>query len=133
MPIKKDTLINTAINSSASVTGTLDLEGVTPKRITLLVQLVETGSPTHTSLDLTVEVSADVGVNLITYDKLITEAGVDAPVSSKSYAQGSDHDDVISLSVEDVVEYIKVTIAVTGSAPDSGNYITAKVWVLVEY
>jgi hypothetical protein len=132
MALLKKKLIGTDINSTTPASGSHDFNGVTPKRITLLVQLVETGVAAHTRVTLTVEVSANLGVDLIAYDKLIDDAGVDAPVSEQQYDSGSDYDDVLSLSLEDVVDYIKVTVTPVGT-PTATKYITTDVWLVAEY
>lgn len=121
---------------SESASATWDFNGVTPKRITLYVVVSDVQGSTTESGVLTVEVSPDDGSTLVSYDKLITEAGVDAPVSSVTYALNAARDDIISLSREDVTDYIRITVAADGSG---GTPLSASVradvdiWLAVEY
>ena len=114
-------------NDPTSTSGSQDLQGVTPKRLTLLIQIVMTGAPTN--LTLSVDVSADQGLTLIDYDKLITEAGVDGPVSSVVYTATAD--DIISLSPEDVIDYVRLDAVVTGTS--AVKYFTLDAWLIIEY
>lgn len=128
MPVRFKHLIDDTVDDSpTSVNASWDFNGVTPKRVTLYVSVVESGS--GASLTLTVEVSPDDGQNLITYDKLITDAGVDGPVASVAYTQTAD--DIISISAEDVLDYIKVTVA--GTSTTGGNYYDVDVWLAYIY
>lgn len=128
MPVRIAHIIDTRIdNSPTSVEAVFDFGGVTPKRITLYVAAVKTLSPT--SLTLTGELSPDDGQNLITYDKFLTEAGNDAPVASVVYTATGD--DVVSLSPEDVVDFLKVTIV--GAGTDATNYFDVDVWLVYAY
>jgi len=128
MAVRIQHLINDTLDSaSESVSGTIDFKGVTPTKVTLYVQIVETqdnGNPTTT---ITVEVSPDKGQTLITYDKLLTDAGTDAPASSVAYTATAD--DIISLSPEDVLDYMKVTAA-GSSDMDAGDFHVVDVWVV---
>ena len=110
-----------------STSGSQDLQNITPKRLTFLIQIVMTGAPTN--LTLSVDVSANQGLTLIDYDKLITEAGVDGPVSSVVYTATAD--DIISLSPEDVIDYVRLDAVVTGTS--AIKYFTLNAWLIVEY
>ena len=132
MPIRVEHIIDAVDLDSANeaVSGIFRFLGVVPKRITFYVRIVETqtnGNPTTT---LTVQFSPDGGTTLITTDKLLTDGGSDAPVASVAYtATGND---IVSIPVEDVVEYIKVTV--TGSADmDSGDHHVTDVWMVYAY
>ncbi len=128
MPIRIEHLINVLIDDApTSQAATFDFQGVTPQRVSLYVQVVESGS--GATVTLTVEVSPDDGATLIDYDKLITEAGVDGPVSSVVYSATGD--DVVSLSAEDVLDYIKVTM--TGGSTTSSNKYQTDIWLVYEY
>ena len=128
MPVRFKHLINDTVDDNpTSVNGSWDFNGVTPKRVTLYVVVVESGS--GASLTLTVEVSPDDGQTLVTYDKLITHTGVDGPVSSVAYTATAD--DIISISAEDVLDYIKVTVA--GTSTTSSNKYTVDVWLCYIY
>ncbi len=122
--------------TSESSSATFDFNGVTPKRVTLYVIVSDVQGNTTESGVLTVEVSPDDGSTLVTYDKLITEAGVDAPVASVTYALNAARDDIVSISLEDVVDYLRVTVAANGSggtALDSSNRADVDIWAAVEY
>ena len=124
-------IIDVTLDSNAEVAAaTHDFSGVTPLKVTLYVRIVETqtdGAPTTT---LTVELSPDDGQTFISYDKLITDAGVDGPVSSVAYT--ATVDDIVSLSMEDAIDFIKVTV--TGSADmDAGDNHVVDVWLVVIY
>jgi hypothetical protein len=83
---------------------------------------------------LTVEVSPDDGTTLITYDKLITDAGVDGPVSTVALhpgGGGNTLDDIVAFSLEDVFDFIRVTV--TGVDTTAGNYYAVDVWVVWEF
>ena len=131
MPVRFSHLIEVTLDSAnESSSGVLDFGGITPTRVTLYVQIVETqdnGSPTTT---LTVELSPDDAQTYITYDKLLTDAGTDGPVASVAYT--ATVDDVVSFSPEDVADYIRVTV--TGSADmDAGDYHVVDIWVAWAY
>ena len=132
MPIRVEHIINAVDLDSASesTAGVFQFRGIVPKRITLYVQIVETqdnGSPTTT---LTVEFSTDVGTTLIPTDKLLTEGGVDAPVASVAYTATGD--DIVTMPPEDVVEYIRVTMA-GSSDMDAGDHHVVDVWMVFAY
>ncbi len=128
MPLRTEHIINVTLDDSpTSITGQHDFRGRIPKRTTLLVQMVESGS--GASVAITVEVSPDGGASLITYDKLIVDAGVDAPVASVNFTATAD--DIISFSPEDVFNYIKVTA--TGTSTTSSNKYAVDVWLVYEF
>ena len=128
MPLRTEHLINTTLDDTlASIAGSHRFAGAAPKRATLLIQMVESGN--GASVALTVEVSPDEGATLITYDKLITDAGVDAPGDPSSYAVTAD--DIVSFSPEDVMNYVKVTL--TGASLTSANYYDVDVWLVYDY
>ncbi|KKK99358.1 hypothetical protein LCGC14_2633540 [marine sediment metagenome] len=130
MPLRTVHLINTTLDDTlASIAGSHRFQGAAPKRATLFVQMVETASANDASIALTVEVSPDEGATLITYDKLITDAGVDAPVASVTYS--TTEDDIVSLSPEDVMNYIQVTL--TGTAVDASDFYAVDVWLVYDY
>lgn len=131
MPVRTEHLINETLNSAnESISATHDFGGTSPTRITLYIEIVETqdnGSPTTT---LTVELSPDKASNFITYDKLLDHNGTDAPQSSIAYT--ATIDDIVALSPEDVVDYIKVKM--TGSADmDAGDFHVVNVWMVWAY
>lgn len=134
MAIRVRKLLDENIQSSSSVSAQDDLAGVTPKRATLQIEVTKTGSPVA-DLVLTVEVSPDAGTTLITYDKLLDHNGTDAPQSSVTYTSASmPVDDIVSLSPEDVYDYIKVTATPSNiTTLDASNYFTIKVWLVVAY
>lgn len=129
MPIRVEHIINAVDLDSASesTAGVFQFRGIVPKRITLYVQIVETGNATTT---LTVEFSPDGGTTLITTDKLLTDAGTDAPVASVAYTATGD--DIVSIPLEDVVEYIRVTAAVDSGASGSNHHVV-DVWMVFAY
>lgn len=132
MPIRVEHIINAVDLDSASESssGIFRFLGVVPKRITLYVRIVEStdnGNPTTT---LTVQFSPDGGTTLITTDKLLTDGGSDAPVASVVYT--ATVNDIISIPLEDVVEYIKVLIA-GSSDMDSGDHHVVDVWMVYAY
>ena len=128
MPVRIELLIDVTIDDApTSQAATFDFQGVTPKRVSLYVEVVETGS--GATVALTVELSPDDGAILIDYDKLLTEGGTDAPVSSITYSATGD--DVVSLSPEDVLDYIKVTM--TGTSTTASNFYAVKVWLVYSY
>ncbi len=131
MSVRIDHIINTTLDTaSESISANHDFNGVTPLRVTLYVSIVETqtnGNPTTT---ISVEVSPDDGQTLIDYDKLITDLGVDAPVASIAYTASAE--DIISLSLEDAMDYIRVTAA--GSADmDAGDFHVVNIWLVTIY
>lgn len=129
MPLRVAKLIDSVDIDDAptSQAANYDFGGVTPKRVSLYLQLVESGS--GATVTLTVELSPDSGATLITYDKLLTEAGTDAPVASVVYSATGD--DVVSFSPEDVLDYINVTM--TGGSTTAANYYTVDLWVVFAY
>ncbi len=128
MPVRIRHLIDVTIDDApTSQAATHDFGSAPPKRVSLYVQLVENGS--GSTVTLTVELSPDDGQTLISYDKLITEAGVDGPVASVAYSATGD--DVVSLSAEDVIKYIKVTM--TGGSTTSSNSYDTDVWLVYEF
>jgi hypothetical protein len=78
---------------------------------------------------LSVELSPDDGQTLIDYDKLLTEAGTDAPVASVTYTATGD--DVVSISPEDVLDYIRVLM--TASGTDAGKTFAVDVWLVFTF
>lgn len=140
MPIRAEQVINNRYDAEAeTVTGVLDLSGrgVTVKRASLYVVLEGlTGAPTD-NLTLSVDFSPDDGQHLVDYDKLIIEAGVDAPVASVAYnGPQANLDDVVDISFETVFQYIAVTLAASNAGItqfDANNYIDAIVWLVYEY
>ncbi len=128
MPVRFEHLIDVTIDDApTSQAANFSFQGVTPRRVTLYVAVVESGS--GATVTLTVELSPDNGQNLISYDKLITDAGVDAPVASVVYTQTGD--DIVSLSMEDVMDYIRVTM--TGGSTTAGNFYAVDVWLAWVY
>ncbi len=107
-----------------SASSILDLNGVVPKNLSLYIETTEEGS--GATVALTVEFSPDNGSTLITYDKLLTDAGTDAPAASVTYSATGD--DVISFSPEDVWDYVKVTL--TGTSTTSSNKYTFSIWAV---
>ncbi len=102
---------------------------VTPKRVTFYVVMDETASANDATVTLTVELSPDDGATLVSYDKLLTQDGTDAPQSSEVYT--TDEDDVLSISPEDVVDYLKITLA--GTNVDASDFYAVKVWMVYTY
>jgi hypothetical protein len=128
MPVRVEHLINETIDDSpTSVAATFDFQGVTPRRVSLYIQVVESGS--GATVTLTVEVSPDDGQTLIDYDKLLTDAGTDGPVASVVYTQTGD--DVVSFAPEDVLDYIRILM--TGGSTTAGNYYVVDVWLVYAY
>lgn len=128
MAIRKRKIIDTTLNDvTTAITAALDLNGITPRKITLLVQIVKSGAPTN--VILTTKTSPDSGLNLIAYDKLESEAGTDGPAASVTYTTTGD--DTISFAAEDVVDYFSVTL--TGTDTGASATFACKVWALVEY
>ena len=119
-----DVTLNNVLGSQA---GTHSFKGVSPTKVSLYVVQVVTLSPTR--VDYTVELSPDNGATLVSYDKLIDGAGVDAP--SATIAVSGTADDVFSLSREDVVDYIRVLA--TGVGVDATNFFAVDVWLVYEY
>lgn len=78
---------------------------------------------------LTVELSPDDGQTLIDYDKLLTDAGNDAPAASVTYTITAD--DVVSLSPEDVLDFIRVLVTATGT--DATKTFAVDVWLVYSY
>lgn len=128
MAIRTKKIIDTTLNDLVTtIAGTFDFNGVTPQRVTLLVQIVKAGAPT--SVTLTVKTSPDHGITLIAYDKLISDAGSDAPVASVAYTVTSD--DTLSFSIEDVLDYLYVLL--TGAGTTGAATFACKVWVIAVY
>jgi len=128
MSVRIEHLINTTFDDTlASQAATFDFQGVSPTRVSLYVQIVKTTTPTNVTL--TVELSPDDGATLITYDKLLTQDGTDSPQPSEVYT--ATEDDVISISPEDVCDYIKVTMASTGE--DASKTWAVDVWLVYSY
>lgn len=128
MPIRVEHILNVAIDDApTSQAGTHVFQGVTPTRVSLYVQVVESGS--GSTVTLTVELSPDAGATLISYDKLLTDAGTDGPVSSVVYSATGD--DVVSLASEDVVNYIRVLM--TGGSTTAVNYYDVDIWLVYSY
>lgn len=132
MPVRIEHLIDATLDSAnEAVSANFDFgSNAPPTRVTFYVQIVETQSAQNPTTTLTLEVSPDDGSTLISYDKLITEAGVDGPVSSVAYTATGD--DIVSMSLEDVVRYLKLTM--TGSADMSGTEKhVVDVWMVWSY
>jgi len=128
MSVRIDHIINQTLDTaSESISANHDFNGVTPLRVTLYVSIVETQTDGNPTTTISVEVSPDDGQTLIDYDKLITNDGVDAPVASIAYISSAE--DIISLSLEDAIDYIRVTAA--GSADmDAGDFHVVDVWLV---
>jgi hypothetical protein len=114
-------------DSPTSQAASHDFEGVSPVRVSLYIQIVKASTPTN--VVLSVELSPDNGQTLIDYDKLLTEAGTDAPVASVTYTATGD--DVVSLSPEDVLDYINVTMTATGT--DATKTFAVDIWLVYLY
>jgi hypothetical protein len=137
VPVRVEHLLSNQFDTtSESASGSHDFNGVTPTRITLYVVVDDVQGNTTESGVLTVEVSPDRGSTLVTYDKLITDAGTDGPVASVTYALNAAADDIISLAKEDVVDHITVTVAANGSGGtplDSSNRADVNIWLVWTY
>ncbi len=130
MPVRIEHIIDATLDDSlGSISANWDFSGISPKRVSLYVQMVETASVNDATVALTVEFSPDDGQTLITYDKLLTHDGNDAPQSSEVYT--TTEDDVVSLSPEDVLDYIRVTL--TGTNVDAADYYDCDVWLVWTY
>ena len=130
MPIRIEHIIDATLDDSlGSIAANWDFGGVTPKRVSLYVQMVETASVDDATVTLTVEFSPDDGQTLISYDKLLTQDGTDAPQSSEVYT--TTEDDVVSISPEDVLDYIRVTL--TGTNVDAADFYAVDVWLCYSY
>ena len=128
MTIRHIHLLDVTIDDApTSAAASYNFEGTTPRWVTLYVAVTESGS--GATVTLTVELSPDNGANLISYDKLLTDAGTDAPVASVVYSATGD--DIVSLSPEDVVDYINVTM--TGGSTTAGNFYSVDVWLSFAY
>ena len=129
MPMRVQHLIDVTIDDSpTSQAATWDFQGLTPKRVTLYIAVVESGS--GASVTLTVEVSPDKGATLISYDKLLVGAA-DPLASVASVAYSATGADIISLSPEDVLDYIKVTM--TGTSTTGSNKYAVDVYLVWSY
>ncbi len=130
MPVRIVPIIDTTLNDTqTSIAATHDFQGVTPKRVTFYVVMDETASANDATVTLTVELSPDDGATLVSYDKLLTQDGTDAPQASEVYT--TDEDDVLSISPEDVVDYLKITL--TGTNVDASDFYAVKVWMVYTY
>ncbi len=128
MPVRIEKLIDVTIDDApTSQAATFAFQGTIPKRASLYVVVAESGS--GATVTLTVEFSPDDGSTLVGYDKLLTEGGTDAPVASVVYSATGD--DVVSISPEDVVDYIKVTM--TGGSTTSSNKYATEAWLVYSY
>lgn len=129
MPIRSVRLLNAQVidDDPTTVDANFNFDGVVPKRITFYITVTESGSGSTVTFSL--DVSPDNGVSRIDYDKLITDAGVDAPVASVAYAATGD--DVVSISPEDVLDYLFITMA--GGSTTSSNFYTLSVWMVYSY
>lgn len=128
MPVRFEHLIDVRLDDSpVSQAATWDFGGTTPKRVSLYVQIVKTLSPT--SVTLTVEFSPDDGQTLIDYDKLLTDQGTDGPVSSIAYTVTVD--DIVSISPEDVLDYIRVLATAAGSTATA--FFDVDIWLAWTY
>lgn len=127
MPVRIQHLIDVRLDDSpTSQAATWDFQGAPPKRVSIYVQQVVTGAPTR--VDYTVELSPDDGQTLISYDKLLTDAGTDAPAATIALAGTAD--DVFSVSPEDVLDYIRVLATGVGTAV--GAYFDVDCWLVWE-
>ena len=130
MPVRTVAMINTTLdNTQTSISATHDFQGVTPKRVTFLVSMTETTSANDATVTLTVELSPDDGSTFISYDKLYTHDGTDAPQPSEVYT--TTEDDIVSMAPEDVTDYLKVTL--TGTNVDASDFYAVKVWMVYAY
>ena len=110
MPVHVDHLISNRFDVSLeSIAGTHDFQGAAPHRVSLYVSYNDlTGAPTE-QIRISVDLSPDDGQTLIDYDKLLTEAGTDAPVANvNTGASPQNATDVIDISPETVMDYIRV-------------------------
>ncbi len=131
MSVRIDHLINVTLDTqNESLSANHDFNGVTPLRVTLYVSIVETQTDGNPTTTLSIEVSPDDGQTLIDYDKLITDGGVDAPVASVAYTASAE--DIISLAIEDAIDYIRITVA-GSSDMDSGDFHVVNVWLVTIY
>lgn len=137
MPVRSELLINNTFDSAAeSSNGAHDFNGEVPLRLSLYVEVSTIVGSTSEDAALTVELSPDDGATLISYDKILDHNGNDAPQSSISYTLDAVADDVLSISPEDVIDYIKVTVAADGDAgtPLSASHsAVVKVWLVWSY
>jgi hypothetical protein len=128
VPIRIEHLIDVTLDDSpTSQAGVFDFQGITPRRVSLYVQIVKSSTPTN--VVLSVELSPDDGQTLISYDKLLTDAGTDAPAASVTYTATAN--DVVSLSPEDVLDYIRVLMTATGTT--STKTFAVDVWLVFSY
>ena len=128
MSVRVDHLIDRTLDTSnETVTANHDFKGITPLRVTLYVKIVETDGGNGPQTTISVDVSPDKGATLIDYDKLITDGGVDGPVASITYT--ATLDDIISMSLEDAIDYIAVTAAGNG-VMDGSNFHVVDVWLV---
>lgn len=138
MPIRSEHLIDNRYDSTAeSITANWDFGVATPKRVSLYIVLdLAAGAPTD-NLVLSVDLSPNDGQTLVDYDKLLTEAGNDAPAANVTYTGPiADTDDVVDISPETVLNYISVTLAAVNAGAqrfDASNYVDADCWMVWEY
>lgn len=130
MPIRSQHIIDQRLDDSPqSTNASWDFGRTAPRKVSLYVVAVET--LTAENLTITVELSPDEGTTLVTYDKLLTDAGTDAPAASVVYTGTAD--DVISISLEDVVRYIRVTADATGANTTVTEFWEVDIWLVWEY
>lgn len=128
MALRIEQIINVTLDDApTAITGTHNFAGRTPRRVSLYTDVVKTNAPT--SVTFTVSLSPDEGSTLVVYEKLIDLSGVDSPVAN--WALTSTGSEVVSLSMEDVVNYISVTA--TGSGTTSGATFAVKLWIVYEF
>lgn len=129
-------LDNVYDSTGESVSAAYNFSGITPKRISLYVNVHTIVGATTESLDISVDVSPDDGQTYLNYDKLLDQNGQDAPQSTVSIALNAESSDVFSLSPEDVVDNIRVVAAAdsAGGTPlDANNSAEADIWLVFEY
>jgi len=129
MAVKKVAVIDQTLTAVETLSGMVNMVGITPKRVSIVLKLTKTLAPPNLTLKL--YVSPDEGVTFVQYDKILTDAGTDAPVSSVVYSASAD--DMVSVSLEDVVDFLKVELACAAGTVDGTNYWVEKVWAVIEY
>ncbi len=109
-----------------SIVAPHNFNGIAPRRVSFYIEVVMTNSPTN--LTFSVDLSPDDGQNLIDYPKLISRNGTDQPVTEVVYTASTE--DVVSISPEDVTDYIQVSAIVTGTT--SSAYFTISLWMVYD-
>lgn len=131
MSVRTEHLISVTLDTAnEALSANHNFRGITPLRISLYVRIVETQTGATPQTTLSVEVSPDGGQTLIGYDKLITDLGVDGPVASIVYT--ATVNDIVSLSREDAIDYIRVTV-LGDSDHDSDDFHVVDVWLVAIY